>query len=354
MPTQTSFSELEYAAKKKLTRRDRFLAEIEAVTPWAQLVAVIEPHYPKGSRGRPPIGVERMLRMYVAQNCFGLSDEGIEDALYDSQAIRRFVGIDLAREDAPDATTLLKFRRLLEEKNLTAAIFETINAHLAERGLLMRQGTIVDATLIAAPSSTKNSMGERDPEMHQTKKGNQWHFVRCAHPTASSRGTAPGGASCAGRWPAGGMKAHVGADADSGLVHTVVGTAANVNDVTQAHTLLHGEETDVFGDAGYQGVDKREENQGKAVRWHIALRPGKRRALPDTPWGVAMERLEQVKASIRAASNAFHVVKNVFRHRKTRYRGLEKNTKQLYTLFGLANLVLARKWLLVPEGQSAS
>jgi IS5 family transposase len=328
MPTQTSFSELEYAAKKKLTRRDRFLAEIEAATPWAQMVAVIEPHYPKGGRGRPPIGLERMLRMYVAQNCFGLSDEGIEDALYDSQAIRRFVGIDLAREDAPDATTLLKFRRLLEEKNLTAAIFETINAHLAERGLLMRQGTIVDATIIAAPSSTKNSTGERDPEMHQTKKGNQWHF---------------------------GMKAHIGADADSGLVHTVVGTAANVGDVTQAHLLLHGEETDVFGDAGYQGADKREENLDKQVTWHIAMRPGKRRALPDTPWGVAMERLEQVKASIRAkVEHAFHVVKNVFRHRKTRYRGLEKNTKQLYTLFGLANLVLARRWLLVPQGQSAS
>jgi IS5 family transposase len=328
MPTQTSFSELEYAAKKKLTRRDRFLAEIEAATPWAQLVAVIEPHYPKGGRGRPPIGVERMLRMYIAQNCFGLSDEGIEDALYDSQAIRRFVGIDLGREAAPDATTLLKFRRLLEEKNLTAAIFETINAQLAEKGLLMRQGTIVDATIIAAPSSTKNSTGERDPEMHQTKKGNQWHF---------------------------GMKAHIGADADSGLVHTVVGTAANVNDVTQAHLLLHGEETDVFGDAGYQGVDKREENRDKQVSWHIAMRPGKRRALPDTPWGATMQKIEQAKASIRAkVEHAFHVVKNVFRHRKTRYRGLEKNTKQLYTLFGLANLVLARRWLLVPQGQSAS
>ena len=328
MPTQTSFSELEYAAKKKLTRRERFLAQIEAATPWAQLVAVIEPHYPKGNRGRPPIGLERMLRMYIAQNCFGLSDEGIEDALYDSQAIRRFVGIDLGREAAPDATTLLKFRRLLEENNLTAAIFETINAHLAKRGLLMRQGTIVDATLIAAPSSTKNSTGERDPEMHQTKKGNQWHF---------------------------GMKAHVGVDADSGLVHTVVGTAANVNDVTQAHHLLHGKETDVFGDAGYQGADKREENQGKQLSWHIAMRPGKRKALPETPWGVVMDKLEQVKARIRAkGEHAFHVIKNLFHHRKTRYRGLEKNTKQLYTLFGLANLVLARRWLWAPQGPSAS
>jgi IS5 family transposase len=328
MQTQTSFAELEYISKKKQTRRERFLAQIEAATPWAQLVAVIEPHYPKGNRGRPPIGLERMLRMYIAQNCFGLSDEGIEDALYDSQAIRRFVGIDLGREAAPDATTLLKFRRLLEEKNLTAAILETINAHLAKRGLLMRQGTIVDATLIAAPSSTKNSTGERDPEMHQTKKGNQWHF---------------------------GMKAHVGVDADSGLVHTVVGTAANVNDVTQAHHLLHGKETDVFGDAGYQGADKRQENRDKQLRWHIAMRPGKRKALPETPWGVVMDKLEQVKARIRAkGEHAFHVIKNLFRHRKTRYRGLEKNTKQLYTLFGLANLVLARRWLLAPQGPSAS
>jgi IS5 family transposase len=328
MPTQTSFAELEYISKKKQTRRERFLAQIEAATPWAQLVAVIEPHYPKGNRGRPPIGLERMLRMYIAQNCFGLSDEGIEDALYDSQAIRRFVGIDLGREAAPDATTLLKFRRLLEEKNLTAAIFETINAQLAEKGLLMRQGTIVDATIIAAPSSTKNSTGERDKEMHQTKKGNQWHF---------------------------GMKAHVGVDADSGLVHTVVGTAANVNDVTQAHHLLHGKETDVFGDAGYQGADKREENRDKQVSWHIAMRPGKRKALPETPWGVVMDKLEQVKARIRAkGEHAFHVIKNLFRHRKTRYRGLEKNTKQLYTLFGLANLVLARRWLWAPQGPSAS
>jgi IS5 family transposase len=164
---QSSFSDLEYAAKKKLTRRDRFLAEIEAVTPWSAIVAELEPFYPKGEgRGRPPIGLERMLRMYVAQQCFGLSDEGIEDAVYDSQSIRRFVGIDLARESAPDATTLLKFRRLLETRGLTGKIFETINAHLAQKGLMMREGTIVDATLIAAPPSTKNRDQARDPEMH--------------------------------------------------------------------------------------------------------------------------------------------------------------------------------------------
>jgi IS5 family transposase len=172
---QASFSDLEYAAKKKMTRRDRFLSEIETITPWAALVAEIEPFYPKDEgRGRPPIGLERMLRMYVAQQCFGFSDEGIEDALYDSQAIRGFVGIDLSREAAPDATTLLKFRRLLEKHKLTEHIFAAINAHLAEKGQMLREGTIVDATIIAAPSSTKNQKGERDPQMHQTKKGNRW------------------------------------------------------------------------------------------------------------------------------------------------------------------------------------
>ncbi len=328
MKTQASFSDLEYAAKKKRTRRDRFLADIDAVTPWAALVTVIEPFYPKGERGRPPIGVERMLRMYVAQQCFGLSDEGIEDAIYDSQAIRRFVGVDLAREAAPDATTVLKFRRLLEERDLTASIFTTINAHLAERGLMMRQGTIVDATIIAAPSSTKNQDGERDPDMHQAKKGNQWHF---------------------------GMKAHIGVDAETGLTHTVVGTPANVNDVTQAQALLSGEETEVYADAGYQGVDKREENLELPVTWHVAMRPGKRRALPDRPWGALLEKIERAKASIRAkVEHPFHVVKNLFRHKKTRYRGLDKNTKQLFTLFGLANLLLARKWLLAPDSRIAS
>lgn len=176
--SQKSFSELEYAAKRKQTRRDRFLAEIDALTPRAELVAVIEPHYPKGRRGRPPIGLERMLRMYVAQQCFGLSDEGIEDALYDSQAIRSFVGIDLGREAAPDATTLLKFRRLLERHDLTRGIFEAIKGHLAEQGLLLREGTVVDATIIAAPPSTKNREKARDPEMHQPRKGKQWCVSR--------------------------------------------------------------------------------------------------------------------------------------------------------------------------------
>jgi IS5 family transposase len=236
---QTSFSDAEFASKKRLTRRERFLAEIEAATPWAALVAALLPYYPKGDgRGRPPMGLERMLRMYIAQQCFGLSDEGIEDAIYDSQSIRGFVGVDLTHESAPDATTLLKFRRLLEKHNLTRRIFDEINVHLASKGLVMREGTIVDATLIAAPPSTKNRDKERDPEMHQSKKGNDWHF---------------------------GMKAHVGVDMATGLVHSVVGTAGNVADVTQAHALLHGGEKAVLGDAGYQGVGKREENADKQI-----------------------------------------------------------------------------------------
>ena len=313
---QTSFSDLEYAGKKKQTRRERFLAQLEALTPWAQLEAALAPFYPTGKGpGRPPLGLSRMLRMYVAQQCFGLSDEGIEDAVYDSHAIRRFIGIDLAREAAPDATTLLKFRRLLEDQGLTGVIFETINAHLAEQGLLLREGTLVDATLIAAPPSTKNRDRARDPDMHQAKKGNQWHF---------------------------GMKAHIGVDLDSGLVHTVLTTPANVNDVTQAHALLHGQETDALGDAGYQGVAKRPENRDTPVTWHVALRPGVRRALPDDALGRLQERVEQVKASLRAkVEHPFHIVKNLFKHRKTRYRGLAKNQAQLFTLFGLANLVLA-------------
>ena len=326
---QSSFSELEYAAKKKVTRRDRFLAEIEAITPWAELERTIAPFYPSnGGRRRPPIGLSRMLRMYVAQQCFGLSDEGIEDALYDSQAIRRFVGIDLSRESAPDATTLLKFRRLLETHQLTESIFNAINAHLAKKGLLLREGTIVDATLIAAPPSTTNREGKRDVVMHQTKKGQQWYF---------------------------GMKAHIGVDAQSGLVHTVIGTAANVSDVTQAQNLLHGDETEAFGDAGYQGVEKRDENLECPVTWHIALRPGKRKALKDTPQGNLVEWIEHTKARIRAkVEHPFHVVKNLFRHRKTRYRGLAKNTAQLFSLFGFANLVLAKRALLNANTQGAS
>src|SRR4051812_15738726 len=318
--SQRSFASAEYAMKKKRTRREKFLADMERVVPWARLIAVIEPLYPTSGRvGRQPIGVPRMLRMYCLQQWYALADEALEDALYDSQALRDFVGIDLSRESVPDATTLLKFRRLLQDNDLTRALFDEINAHLSEQGLLMRAGTIVDATIIAAPSSTKNEGQARDPEMHQTKKGKQWFF---------------------------GMKAHIGVDAQSGLVHTVIGTAANVSDVTQAGALLHGNETTAFGDAGYRGVHKREEAKGP--RWHVAMQPGKRRKLDLTrKWARLLEQAEQLKASVRAkVEHPFHVLKNLFRHKKARYKGLAKNEAQLFSLFGLANLVIAKRRLL--------
>jgi len=277
--------------------------------------------------GRPPIGVPKMLRMYCLQQWYGLADEALEDALYDSQALRDFVGIDLSRESVPDATTLLKFRRLLQDNDLTRTLFDEINAHLTEQGLLMRAGTIVDATIIAAPSSTKNEGKTRDPDMHQTKKGNQWFF---------------------------GMKAHIGVDAESGIVHSVVATAANVGDITQAGALLHGEEEVAFGDAGYRGVNKREEAQGP--RWHVAMQPGKRRKLDLTrKWARLLEQAEQLKASVRAkVEHPFHVVKNLFHHKKVRYKGLAKNAAQLFSLFALANLIIAKRRLLAIHAEGSS
>jgi IS5 family transposase len=322
MEYQPSFAQSEYAAKKKQTRRERFLSEMEGLAPWARLVALIAPFYPKGERGRPPMGVEKMLRMYFLQLWCALADEALEDAIYDSQALRTFAGIDLGCEAVPDATTLLNFRHLLEKHHLAKAIFGEINAMLAERGILMREGTIVDATIIAAPSSTKNKAKERDPEMHQTKKGNEWHF---------------------------GMKAHIGADMDSGLVHTVSGTAANVADIAQTHELLHGEEKHGFVDAGYIGVEKREEILARFahVRWHIAAKRGKIKAMAEGPLKELTRALEKAKAQVRAfVEHPFHIIKNIFRHRKVRYRGLAKNTAQLMSLFALANLVIAKRALL--------
>ena len=326
---QISFAEAEFSGKKRVTRRERFLKDIERVIPWQKLLDVIAPHYTKGGKtGRPPIPLERLLRMYLVQQCFALSDEGTEDALYDSQSIRDFVGLDLAREKAPDATTLLHFRHLLEKHRLTEGLFAAINAHLSEKGLILREGTIVDATLIAAPSSTKNKEGQRDPEMHQTKKGNQWHF---------------------------GMKAHIGVDASSGLIHTLVTTPANDHDVTQAGNLLHGKEKSVFGDAGYQGVEKRDENKDRQINWHIAMRPGKRRALPDDEIGRIDEAIEKLKAKVRAkVEHPFHILKNRLGLKKARYKGLMKNTAQLFTLFGLANLLIAKRKLLALDGGGAS
>jgi len=311
MTHQTTFAHAEFATKKKTTRREKFLARMEEVIPWAKLLAVIEPHYPKGQRGRPPIGLERMLRVYFLQQWYALADEALEDALYDSQALQRFARVDLAAEGVPDATTLLNFRHLLETHDLCRGLFTAINADLAARGLLLREGTLVDATLIAAPSSTKNAKKQRDPEMHQTKKGNQWYF---------------------------GMKAHLGADRDSKLVHTVVVTAANVADITQTAELLQGQEKQVHADAGYTGVEKRAEivALGRNIDWQIAGKRSVIRALA--------EGAEKAKASVRAfVEHPFHIVKNLFRHRKVRYRGLAKNGHQLYTLFGLANVVIGAR-----------
>ena len=326
MEHQLSFAQEEYARKKKTTRRDKFLAEMNRVVPWARLCAVIVPHYPEGRRGRPPIGIERMLRIYFLQQWYALADEALEDALYDSQAMRTFAGIDLSVEAVPDATTLLKFRHLLEAHDLTRQIFGEVSALLSERKLLMKEGTIVDATIIAAPSSTKNARKERDPEMHQTKKGNQWHF---------------------------GMKAHIGVDAQSGLVHSVSGTAANVADIAQTHALLHGAEKQAYADAGYLGVEKREEITTRApgVEWHVAAKRGKVKAMAAGLLQELTVRLERVKAQVRArVEHPFHILKNLFRHRKTRYRGLAKNTAQLHSLFALANLFIARRPLLSPAG----
>jgi IS5 family transposase len=326
MQRQGSFSQAEYAGKKKQTRRDRFLAEMEQVVPWARLVDRLRPFYPKGERGRPPVGLERMLRLYFLQQWYGLAARlrggrlALEDALYDSQALRGFAGIDLSVAAVPDATTVLNFRHWLEQHDLTRALFDEVGAMLEERGLLMRQGTIVDATIIAAPPSTKNKQKARDPEMHQTKKGNQWHF---------------------------GMKAHIGVDVASGVVHTVVGTAANEADINQTAALLHGQEEAVFADAGYTGADKRPELADLDVAWNIAIKRSIIKALPKglRDWAEAVERaLSQVRAWVE---HPFHIVKNLFRHKKLRYRGLAKNTAQLHTLFALANLVIVKKPLLV-------
>ena len=275
MEQQSSFAQSEDALKKKTTRREKFLAQMEAVVPWARLVAVIAPHDPAGKRGRPPVGVERMLRRHFLAQWSALADEALEDALYDSQARRNFAGIDLGREAVPDATTLLGFRHLLERHDLGRRISEEIGTLLEEKKRLMREGTLIDASIIAAPSSTKNRRRERDPEMHQTKKGNQWYF---------------------------GMKAHIGTDDASGLVHSVEGTAANVSDISQAHALLHGGERRAGADAGYTGVEKRSEivALGGDLEWRIAARRSTHQAQPEG-WAKAIGGAwEKLKARARA------------------------------------------------------
>ena len=308
---QPTFSDLEYQGKKRKTRREVFLERMDGLIPWQLLEDRIRPFYPKAGRGRHPYPLTVMLRVHCVQLFYNLSDPGMEDLLYESEPVRRFVGLRLS-EPLPDETTILNFRHLLERHNLGQGLLDEINAHLESQGLKLREGTIVDATIIEAPSSTKNRAGERDPEMHQTKKGNQWHF---------------------------GMKAHIGVDADTGIVHSMSATAANVHDVTETHNLLHGGETVVWGDAGYQGVGKRAENLGLGVEWRVAMRPGNRRELePGSQEALA----EKVKASVRAkVEHPFLKVKRRFGYTKVRYRGLAKNVERLAMLFGLGNLLTA-------------
>lgn len=323
--TLASEADSAFATHHKTTRRDVFLAEMDKVVPWAELCAVIEPFYPKpGAKGgRRPVGLERMLRIHFLQQWYALSDPAVEEALYDSLAMRRFVGIDLGNEAAPDETTVCKFRHLLEKHGLAAELFAAVNRHLHGHGLTLSQGTIVDATIINAPSSTKNRDKARDPKMRQTRKGNQWFF---------------------------GMKAHIGVDERSGLVHSVVTTAANVADVTQVDHLLHGKEKVVFGDAGYTGASRHARAKRGRV-WHIAAKRSKVKAINDQTLRDLTGRIEHIKASIRAAvEHPFRVIKRQFGHMKARYRGLVKNDGQVQTLFALANLWMARKHMLPSAG----
>lgn len=321
---QMTFGDAEHLAKRKTTRREIFLAEMEQVVPWSTLLAVIEPHYPKTGRpGRQPYPMATMLRVHLLQQWYGFSDPAMEEALYEIASLRQFAKLTLLI-DIPDETTILNFRRLLEKHDLAPALFAAINAHLAKRNLLLRTGTMVDATIIHAASSTKNRDRKRDPEMHQTKKGNQWFF---------------------------GLKAHIGVDRISGLVHTVIGTAAHVSDVTETHRLLHGDEQVVHADSGYTGAAKRPELKGRQVKWHIAEKPSIRRALAPSAYRDACEQLETLKARVRArVEHPFRVIKCQFGHRKVRYRGLAKNTAQLQTLFALSNLWMARRRLLAATG----
>jgi len=300
---------VEQATAKKRTRRERFLGEMEKVVPWKALLDLIEPHYPKTSSkgGRPPYPLATMLRIHLLQQWYDLSDPAMEDALIEVPTMRRFAGIDMISDRIPDETTILAFRHLLEKNDLGKQIFEVVKAQLKSNGMAMKQGTIIDATLIAAPSSTKNKAGKRDPEMHQTKKGNQWYF---------------------------GMKVHAGVDKDSGLIHSVVVTAANVHDLTPAADLLHGEEKVVYADAGYQGIEKRPEMEGRC-------------ALPNTQEGRLDDLVETAKAHIRAkGEHPFRVIKQQFGFQKTRLRGMLKNLCKVNVLAALSNLFMARHRLL--------
>jgi len=314
---------LDLALGVKKTRKREFLGQMEEVVPWAALVELIAPYYPEGKTGRPPFSLETMLRVHFMQQWFTLSDPAMEEAFFDTPLYREFAQLEEFTR-LPDESTILRFRHRLEKHKLGPQILATVNELLTQKGLLLKTGTVVDATLIPAPSSTKNKTQSRDPEMHSSKKGNQWHF---------------------------GMKAHIGADADSGLVHSVRGTSGHVSDVTEGNSLLHGQESVAFGDAGYQGIDKRADARAD-VTWHVALRPGKRRALDKANAADALiDQVEKLKAGVRAkVEHPFRVIKRQFGFIKVRYRGLKKNTAQLFTLFALSNLWMARSKLMQVQG----
>ena len=312
---QPTFADLDYESKRRKTRREKFLERMDGLIPWEELEERIRPFYPNAGRGRRPYELSAMLRIHCVQLFSNLSDPGMEDMLYEVESVRRFVGLRLPGP-LPDETTILNFRHLLEEHELGSGLFEEINRYLESKGLRLQEGTIVDASIIAAPSSTKNRAKERDPEMHQTKKGNEWHF---------------------------GMKVHIGVDSQTGVVHSMTTTSANVHDLTELPRLLHGGESQVWGDAGYQGVDKRPGNRGLDVEWQVAMRPGQRRKLePESPEAVSEKR----KASVRAkVEHPFLYIKRHFGYAKVRYRGLSKNTQRLMTLLGFANLMRAEQYL---------
>ena len=313
---QTTFASMTYQAKKKRTRREKFLAEMEQVVPWAELVAVIEPHYPKpGKRGRPPMPLQSMLRIYFMQQWYAMSDPGIEDALYEIESMRRFAGLELVEDAIPDETTILNFRHLLERHCLTEQLLATINDVLESRGALLKGGTMVDATIIHAAPSTKNREKKRDPDMHQTKKGNQWFF---------------------------GMKVHVGADVNSGTVHTVAVTPANASDIGQLPNLLREDDRAVFGDAGYVHNTFKRAARKAGVLWGISLK-----ARPKERLGGGQKARNRKMSSIRSrVEHVFRVMKRQFGYTKVRYRGLEKNAAQVFTLIGLTNLYMKRGHLM--------
>ncbi|MDR1311945.1 MAG: IS5 family transposase [Burkholderiaceae bacterium] len=317
---QSSFSDIEYSLRKRVTKREAFLKAMDEFIPWDEWVAYIEPYYPGGQRGRPPLGIEKMLRMYLLQCWFNLSDEGIEDAIYDSYALRSFMKINFVDEQVPDATTLLKFRHLLEEHDIGKVFFHAIVATLERCGYMMRGGTIVDATLIRAPSSTKNAGKQRDPEMCQTKKGNEYYF---------------------------GMKCHIGVDAGSGYVHSLETTPANTHDITVASRLIREDDEVVYGDSGYTGIEKREEIRSSphlsAKAYRINRRPKSVQRMPQgcIEWEKEIERR---KSSVRSkVEHPFLIIKRYFGFARTVYRGLAKNTHRLYTLFACSNVLMCAR-----------